>query len=309
MGIGNWMADTGNDKTRYGILCGISSYMMWGVLPIYWKLVGDVPAYEILAHRIIWSFALVAMIVALKGDISKLKDFFRDRKSLACIAGCSVLITFNWFLFIWCVNSGHIIESSLGYYINPLMSVFLGTFVLKEKLSAVQKAAIAIAATGVAAMVVIYGSFPWIPLALATSFGIYGLLKKKISLDSTAGLTVETLVTAPFALAFLLHLGANGTGAFGSSSSVTAVLMLSGVATAIPLLLFAEGAKNVKLSTMGFLQYISPTMSLFIGIFMYNEKLTQVNLIGFCFIWIALAVYSYSLLKPQRAQITIGKRE
>jgi len=295
----NGIIDAGNDKTKYGILCGLSSYMMWGVLPIYWKLVRDVPAYEILAHRIVWSFLLVGMMVALRGEGSKLKAIFRDRKSLACIAACSVLITFNWFLFIWCVNSGHIIESSLGYYINPLMSVFLGMTVLREKLSGLQKAAIAIAAAGVLAMVAIYGSFPWIPLALAASFGVYGLIKKKVALDSVAGLTVETLVTAPFALAFLLHVGANGTGSFGSTAATTSVLMLSGIATAIPLLLFSEGAKNVKLTTMGFLQYISPTMSLLIGIFMYSEKLTQVNLIGFMFIWTALAVYSYSLLKPR----------
>jgi chloramphenicol-sensitive protein RarD len=294
--------DAGNDKTKYGLICGLSSYMIWGVLPIYWKLVKNVPAYEILAHRIFWSFVLVGMVVMLRGEHSKLKAIFRDRKSLACIAACSVLITFNWFLFIWCVNSGHIIESSLGYYINPLMSVFLGMTFLREKLNGMQKAAIAIAAAGVLAMVVIYGSFPWIPLALATSFGLYGLIKKKVALDSVAGLTVETLVTAPFALVFLLHANANGTGAFGSAAGTTFVLMLSGVTTAIPLLLFSEGAKNVKLSTMGFLQYVSPTMSLLIGVFMYNEKLTKVNLIGFLFIWTALAVYSYSLLKPRRAQ-------
>lgn len=290
-----------NDKTRYGMVCGLSSYMMWGVLPIFWKLVKDVPAYEILAHRILWSFIVMSMLVVFSGGLSKLAHILRDRRSMAYIAACSVLITFNWFLFIWCVNNGHIVESSLGYYINPLMSVFLGTVVLKEKLDASQKAAIAIAATGVIAMVAVYGSFPWIPLALAASFGVYGLLKKKVALDSTAGLTIETLITAPFALAFLAHLNANGSGVFGSTAVTTVILMLSGAVTAIPLLLFAEGAKQVKLSTMGFLQYVSPTISLVIGIFLYKERVTQVNMIGFCFIWAALAVYSYSLLRQQRA--------
>ncbi|MBP1743185.1 MAG: yojE [Firmicutes bacterium] len=291
-----------NDKTRYGLLCGISSYMMWGVLPVFWKLVQDVPAYEILAHRILWSFIVMSMLVVLSGGLSKLADILRDRRSMAYIAACSVLITFNWFLFIWCVNNGHIVESSLGYYINPLMSVFLGTVVLKEKLDASQKVAIAIAATGVIAMVVFYGSFPWIPLALASSFGVYGLLKKKVALDSMAGLTIETLITAPFALAFLAHLNTNGGGAFGSTAVTTVILMLSGAVTAMPLLLFAEGAKNVRLSTMGFLQYVSPTISLVIGIFLYKESVTQVNMIGFCFIWAALAVYSYSLLRPVRTK-------
>jgi len=289
-----------NDKTRYGLLCGVFSYIIWGVLPIFWKLIRDVPAYETLAHRILWSFVLVAILVLVRGDMAKLLDIMRDKRSLAYIAVCSLLITFNWFLFIWCVNNGHIVDSSLGYYINPLMSVFLGTFVLKERLDLGQKAAIAVAAAGVVTMIVVYGSFPWIPMSLAASFAVYGLLKKKIALDSSAGLAVETLITAPFALVFLSYLGISGNGAFGSSLFTTAILVLSGIVTAVPLLLFAEGAKLVKLSTIGFLQYISPTISLFIGIFLYNEKLTEANMIGLCFIWAALAVYSYSMLRPQR---------
>jgi len=289
-----------NDKTRYGLLCGVSSYMIWGVLPIFWKLIRDVPAYETLAHRILWSFILVAILVLVRGDMAKLMDILRDKRALAYITVCSVLITFNWFLFIWCVNNGHIVDASLGYYINPLMSVFLGTFVLKERLDIGQKAAIAVAAAGVLTMILVYGSFPWIPISLAASFAVYGLLKKKIALDSSAGLAVETLITAPFALAFLSYLSIGGNGAFGSSTFTTVILMLSGLVTAVPLLLFAEGAKLVKLSTIGFLQYISPTISLFIGIFLYNEKLTEVNMIGLCFIWAALAVYSYSLLRLQR---------
>jgi len=289
-----------NDKTRYGLLCGVSSYMIWGVLPIFWKLIRDVPAYETLAHRILWSFILVAILVLVRGDMVKLLDILRDKRSLAYIAVCSLLITFNWFLFIWCVNNGHIVDSSLGYYINPLMSVFLGTFVLKERLNIGQKAAIVVAAAGVLTMILVYGSFPWIPISLASSFAVYGLLKKKIALDSSAGLAVETLITAPFALGFLSYLSIGGNGAFGSSTFTTAILILSGLVTAVPLLLFAEGTKLVKLSTIGFLQYISPTISLFIGIFLYNEKLTEANMIGLCFIWAALAIYSYSLLRLQR---------
>jgi len=293
------------DRINYGIICGAASYLLWGILPIFWKFLQGTPADEILAHRILWSFALVLIIIFAKREWGKFLALLRDRKSMAYIAACSIMITFNWFLFIWCVNNNHIIESSLGFYINPLMSVLLGTVVLKEKLNGYQKAAIFIAAAGVLAMIAVYGSFPWIPLALATSFGVYGLFKKKVNVDPTVGLATETLVTAPFAAGYIIWLGSSGTGVFGASAAITILLLFAGVVTAIPLMLFAEGARNIKLSTMGFLQYLSPTISLIIGILLYNEQLTQVNMIGLGFIWLALAVYSYSVLKPQRKALSI----
>jgi len=291
------------EKTNYGIICGIASYLLWGILPIFWKFLQGTPADEILAHRILWSFAFVLIIIFARRDWGNFLALLSDRKSMAYLTACSMMITFNWFLFIWCVNNNHIIEASLGFYINPLMSVILGTAVLKEKLNSYQKAAIFIAATGVLAMLVVYGSFPWIPLALATSFGVYGLFKKKINVEPTVGLAAETLVTAPFAAGYIIWLGSNGTGAFGGSAAITILLLFAGVVTAIPLMLFAEGARYIKLSTLGFLQYLSPTISLIIGILLYNEQLTQVNMIGFGFIWLALAVYSYSVLRPQRASV------
>lgn len=293
------------DRINYGMICGAASYMLWGILPIFWKFLQGTPADEILAHRILWSFVFVLLIIFAKKDWRKFLALLRDRRSMAYIAACSIMITFNWFLFIWCVNNNHIIDSSLGFYINPLMSILLGTAVLKEKLNGYQKAAISIAATGVLSMIVVYGSFPLIPLALATSFGVYGLFKKKISVEPTVGLAAETLVTAPFAAGYIIWLSRNGTGAFGGSVTITILLLFAGVVTAIPLMLFAEGARYIKLSTLGFLQYLSPTISLIIGILLYNEQITQVNMIGFGFIWLALAVYSYSVLKPQRKALSI----
>jgi chloramphenicol-sensitive protein RarD len=291
------------NKENYGIFCGAMSYVLWGVLPVYWKIINSVPAYEILAHRILWSFVFVASIVIFKGNLNKITNIFKDKKCMLYISLCSILISLNWFLYIWSVTSGHILEASLGYYINPLMSVLLGTFVLKEKLNRYQYAALMISGTGVLLMIVIYGSFPWIPILLSTSFALYGLFKKMIPADSSLGLAVETLIMAPLALTFIGFMQFSGRGALGTSVTVTVVLVLSGVVTAIPLLLFAEGTKTVKLSTMGFLQYISPTISLIIGVFMFNEHFTKVNIIGFGFIWVALAVYSYSLLKPQNISV------
>lgn len=294
----------GNSE-KYGLFCGAMSYMLWGVLPIYWKVIDMVPAYEILAHRIVWSFVFVGSIVIFKGNLSKVKNIFNDKKSLMFITLCSIFISFNWFLYIWSVTTGHILEASLGYYINPLMSVLLGAFVLKEKLSQYQYAALIISGIGVLLMIVIYGSFPWIPLVLATSFALYGLFKKMISIDSSLGLTIETMIMAPLAVAFIAYMQFNGRGAMGNSVSITVLLIFSGVVTAIPLLLFAEGTKTVKLSTMGFLQYLSPTISLVVGVFIFNEHFTKVNIIGFGFIWFALAVYSYSILKPQNVTYNI----
>jgi len=295
------ISNVDGNKERYGIMCGVIAYVLWGGLPIYWKIIDMVPAYEILAHRILWSFVFVVLIVLFKGNLNKMVIIFKDKKCLMYIALCSILISFNWFLYIWSVTSGHIVDASLGYYINPLMSVLLGTFVLKEKLNQYQYAALIISVIGVLLMIVLYGNFPWIPIMLSVSFALYGLCKKMISADSSVGLAIETLIMTPLALAFLCFLQFNGKGFLGSSAVTTVLLILSGVVTAIPLLFFAEGAKSIKLSTLGFLQYLSPTISLIIGVFMYNEHFTQVNIIGFGFIWIALIVYSYSILKPQNA--------
>jgi chloramphenicol-sensitive protein RarD len=288
-----------NDEKR-GITYGAMAYILWGLLPIYWKVIKTVPAKEILAHRIVWSFVFIYLILLLSGSSSKIKSILKNRKCMIYIIICSVLISINWFTYIWAVNSGHIVDASLGYYINPLMSVLLGMLVLKEKLNASQYIALIIAALAVILMIAIYGSIPWISLALAISFALYGLCKKMVSAEATVGLAIETLMLAPLALIFLIYLGFNGTSSYGGTFSVTVLLSFSGIATATPLLFFAKSSKNIKLSTLGFLQYISPTISLIIGLFIYKEHFSQVDILGFGLTWVALIIYSSSILKKNK---------
>lgn len=284
-------------KNNHGVIYGIIAYTLWGLLPLYWKILKAVPAYEILAHRVIWSFGFVLLIVIVTGNRNEILNILKDKKCMMYIIMCSILISVNWYIYIWSVNSNHIVEASMGYYINPLMSVLLGMIVLKEKLNVNQYIALGIAAFAVILLVIIYGSVPWVSLALAISFGLYGLCKKMVRAEATVGLAIETLILAPIALGFLLFTGFQGNGAFGSSSTVTILLALSGIATATPLIFFAKSAKQVKLSTLGFLQYISPTISLILGVFVYKEHFSLVDLLTFGLIWIALIIYSSSLLK------------
>jgi chloramphenicol-sensitive protein RarD len=293
-------SSTTSTRDNYGVLIGAMSYVLWGVLAIYWKLLKAVPAYEILAHRVLWSFIFVTAVVLAQGNWAKVKNVLKQKKLMTYIFFASICVSINWFLYIWAVTSGHILDSSLGYYINPLMSIFIGMLVLKEKLNKIQYVALITALVGVIAMVVLYGSIPWVSLGLAVSFALYGLFKKLASVEPIVSLTLETLIVAPVALVFLIIRQVQGYGAFGSSSSVTFLLAFAGIVTAVPLLLFAEGTRKVKLSTMGFLQYLTPTISLFIGVFVYKESFVAADLFKFGLIWISLAIYSYSLLKKQR---------
>ncbi|MCR4435679.1 MAG: EamA family transporter RarD [Clostridiales bacterium] len=284
-----------------GVIYGVSAYTLWGLLPLYWKLLTPVPADQILAHRIVWSFVFVAALLLFSGGLSHLLGIVKDKKKLLFISFCSVLITVNWFTYIWAVNSSHIVETSLGYYINPLMAVFLGMTVLKERLGIFQYIAFALAAAGVIILAVQYGKIPWISLVLATTFALYGLFKKLVAAESAAGLALETAVVTPLAVAYLAFKQVTGTAALGSVPPVTAVLLLcTGVATAVPLLWFAKGTKRTELSTMGFLQYISPTISLIIGVLIYKEQFTRTHLISFGFIWAALVVFSFSQVSAAR---------
>lgn len=296
----NDVSKTVFERNNYGILAGAMSYVLWGILPIYWKLLKAVPAYEILAHRILWSFIFVSAIMLAKGNWNKVTSILRQRNLMIYIFLASICVSINWFLYIWAVTSGHILDSSLGYYINPLMSVFIGMLVLKEKLDKIQYIALITALAGVIFMIFIYGSIPWISLGLATSFALYALCKKMASVESIVGLTIETLIIAPAAIIFLTVRHFQGYGSFGSSLSITFLLVFCGVVTAVPLLLFAEGTRNIKLSTMGFLQYFTPTISLFIGVVIYKEEFSHMDMLSFGFIWIALIIYSYSLLKKNR---------
>lgn len=291
-----------NNDVQMGIFYAGFSYFLWGLFPIYWKLLYHVNADEILANRIVWSFffMLVLLLVTRKWGafIQTLKSFRTNKKQLFALIIASLLISCNWFLYIWAVNTDQLIEASLGYYINPLVSVLLGMIVFREKLSPAQYLSFGMAIIGVLILTISYGRFPWISFILALSFGLYGLTKKMVKVDSTIGLTLETLVVTPVALCYLIYLFVNGSQSFLTVSLETDLLLMgAGAATAIPLLYFAKGAQRIPMSMLGFLQFIAPTLTLILGIFIYHEPFSKIQFISFFFIWTAITIYSISRTK------------
>lgn len=279
---------------KKGALYAAGAYIVWGLLPIYWKALQGVPALEILSHRIVWACLLTLAMVGGLGLWRQLGAALRRPRTVLIYATSALLLTGNWFIYIWAVNDGHIVETSLGYFINPLVNVLLGVLFLKERLRPAQTAAILTAGAGVLYLTVLYGAPPWIALSLAVSFGLYGLIRKTASLDSLVGLTLETLLIAPLALAFLVSQELAGAGAFPHAGLGTSLLLVaSGLVTAVPLLLFASGARQITLTTLGLLQYIAPSMQLLLGVALYGEALSPQRLVGFCLIWLALAIYSF----------------
>ncbi|WP_309089526.1 EamA family transporter RarD [Domibacillus sp.] len=290
------------DERKAGMIYTAGSYVIWGLIPIYWKLVSGVSAYEILANRVIWSFVFMILLLVLMRKFAPLgqvlKEITAHPKKAAALATASVLVSINWFVFIWAVNNNHIIETSMGYYINPLMSVLLGILVLKEALSKAQILSFILAACGVLIMTFSYGSFPWVSISLAVSFALYGLAKKMIRMDAAVGLTIETAVVTPIAVLYLAFLSSSGTLQLFSGSVQTDLLLIGGgVLTAVPLLLFGHGAQKIPLYLIGFLQYIAPTMTLLLGVFLYHEPFTPSQLLSFSFIWSALVVFTFAQLK------------
>ncbi|MBD1372867.1 EamA family transporter RarD [Hazenella sp. IB182357] len=292
---------------RKGVIYTTFSYLMWGLLPLYWKMIEHVSSLEILAHRLIWSFVFVFLILTLTSGLSSLWKtickLFKDHKSLWLLLIAAILITINWFTYIWAVNHDAILEASLGYYINPLVSVLLGYLFLKERMNALQTLATIIAGIGVLFSTVQHGEFPWIALILAISFGLYGLAKKLLAVGPLHGLTLETLVILPASLLYLFYLIINGDSQFIHGDWVT-ILLLSGagIVTAVPLLLFAKGAQMIPLYMIGFLQYIAPTISFMIGVFLYQEPFSSTQLITFSCIWIALALFVLSHTRQVHAK-------
>ena len=282
-----------SEKT--GIIYAILSYALWGILPLFWKALKQINAGEILASRILWSFVFLSLILLIVGGLRDLKNAFYNTKTLLGVFLGSLLITINWFVYIWAVNSNHVIETSLGYYINPLLTVFLGIIVLHERIDKWQIFSLLLGLLGVIVITVQYGKIPWIALLLAISFGLYGLVKKLSNLTSIIGLTMETMMIAPVALGFVVYKHVEGTSSLIALPwNVLILVVLSGVVTAIPLLLFAQGAKCVPLSTLGFIQYLSPSIGLLLGVFLFKEDFTRVDFISFGLIWLALGIYSFS---------------
>lgn len=286
-------------EQQAGVLYAAFSYILWGVLPIYWKLLHHVNADEILANRVFWSFFFIAAVLFAnrkwKLFTGTLRGLSKNKKQFTALAAASMLISINWFIYIWAVNTDQMIEASLGYYINPLVSVFLGMVFLKERLTVLQYVSFMLAAIGVLIMTVSYGQIPWIALSLAISFGLYGLAKKLIKVDSSVGLALETLVVMPLAGIYIGYLFTEGTNSLFAGSWTTSLLLAgAGAATAVPLLFFAKGAQRIPLATLGILQYIAPTLTLILGVFVYHETFSSVHLLAFTFIWSALILYSLS---------------
>lgn len=286
---------------RTGALAAGVCYFAWGLVPLYWKQLASVHPVELIAHRHVWSLVLVLGLVLAQGKFGEVRAALGSRRSVGLNFLSATLLTANWLIYVWGVNTGHVIECSLGYFLVPLVNVALGRWVLHEHLRRLQWIAIAGAATGVAVMMWQLGRPPWIALALAGTWGGYGLLRKKSPLGSLTGLTVETLLLAPLAVGFLLWQHHTGAGALGRADALTQGLVLSaGVITAIPLLLFAFGARRIRLSTMGLLQYLAPTVQFALGVWVYHEPFSRERLIGFLFIWAGLALYTADNLWAQR---------
>ncbi|GAP63211.1 chloramphenicol-sensitive protein RarD [Ardenticatena maritima] len=277
---------------RKGIVYAFLAYVLWGLFPLYWKQLDGVPATQLIGHRIIWSFIFLVALFALRGQLAHLHTLLRNRRIVLIYGGAAVLIALNWLIFVWAVNAGYIVETSLGYFINPLLSVLLGMLVLKEQLRGWQWVAIGLATLGVGYLTLSYGRLPWIALALAGSFGVYGLVTKIAPLDALDGLTLETGLLFIPALAFLLLEESAGRGAFGHAGLVATLFMAgTGVVTAVPLLLFGAAARRIPLSTVGILQYLAPTLQFLIGVLIYAELFHRQHLIGYSCVWLALAIF------------------
>ncbi|WP_164667508.1 EamA family transporter RarD [Virgibacillus doumboii] len=296
-----------NQSSKQGIIYTALAYILWGFLPIYWKLVSQFPAGEILAHRILWSFVfMIAIVVVLRKwhpFIKECKVILKDKKKLTGISLASVIISINWLTYIWAVNNDHVIQASLGYYINPLVSILLGMIVLKETLTRRQLLSFILAAVGVINLTFSFGVFPWVSLLLAFSFGLYGLLKKTVDISAMFGLTIETMIITPIALIYLLFIQGSSFAVNTMFSGIGLLLFGAGIATAVPLLLFASGAKQIPLTMVGFLQYFAPTIMLILGVFVYDETFSQAHLISFGLIWIALIIFMGAAhRRPSRVQ-------
>jgi chloramphenicol-sensitive protein RarD len=290
------------DERRLGVLSGLAAYSLWGLFPLYFPLLEPAGGLEIVAHRVLWSLVFVAVLLTVVRRWAMIRATFRDRRSLLILAGAALLICGNWLVFVYGVNSGQVVETSLGYFINPLVSVLLGVVVFSERLRPLQWTAVGIAAVAVAVLTIDYGRPPWIALALAVTFGLYGLMKKLVRVDAVPGLFVETALVALPAAAVLGVLHAGGNGTFGAEGPAHAFLLVSsGVATAVPLLLFAAAARRIPLSTVGLLQYLTPLMQLAIGVFVYDEPMPPARLAGFVIVWVALAVFTVDSLRHARA--------
>lgn len=290
-------------KTSKGFAAAAAAFAIWGVFPLYFHPLHQISVFQVIAHRVVWSCVFVLVWMAMRGELSTLRATLVNCSVVWRLAVTATLLTINWSVYVWAVLNGHVVEASLGYFINPLVNVLLGVALLSETLTRAQWTAVALAATGVAYLTIVAGSVPWIALTLAFSFGTYGLIRKVVKVEALPGLATETLVLLPFAAVFLLWCESAGTGALGHAGPAVALLLIgSGPLTAIALFLFAYGARLLPYSTVGVLQYIAPTLQLACGMFAFHERFERTRAIGFALIWAALLIYAGEGLWLSRKQ-------
>ena len=291
-----------DQHARAGVLFAIVAYSMWGFAPMYFKLLAYMPATEILVHRIVWSGVVLLLLVALRNQWPKIKAAIKSRKIMLILLAAGLLLGTNWLLFIWAVNNDQLLEASLGYYINPLFNILFGRLFLAERLRPMQKGAVVFAISGVAIAVAGLGYLPWIALVLAISFSLYGLLRKKVAVDSMPGLFIETAMMLPAALVYWLLFAGESSNMLSNSAYTNVLLILAGVVTTAPLLCFTAAARRIQYSTLGFFQYIGPSIMFILAVFFYQEPLDKARLITFGFVWTGLAIFCWDSFRHFRQQ-------
>ena len=288
-------------KNKLGLLFGISAYSLWGAFPLYWPLLEPANPLEIVSHRAVWTLVFCFIVLAATKALKSTLATLRRPKIAAKLFSTSLLISINWLVYIWATNNGHVVEASLGYYINPLIIIGFGVILLKEKMRPLQWTAVTIASIGVLVLTIDYGRLPWIALALAVSWGSYGLIKKQLGLGALEGLAIETFISAFFYLGYLIYIGNRGTGQFGHHWGLTLLLMSAGAVTAIPLLLFNGSATRLPFTTIGLLQYITPTLQFSVGVWIRHEDMPTARWVGFLIIWVSLTTLAIDLVRSGRA--------
>jgi chloramphenicol-sensitive protein RarD len=282
-----------NKSVKAGVLFALAAYFIWGIAPIYFKLLVDIPALEIVVHRIIWSVVVLILLVVASGQMLKVRVAIRDYKILIILLISGLLLAINWLVFIWAVNNDRLLDASLGYYINPLVNIFLGRVFLSERFRVLQQLSVVLAVVGVAILVLGYGQVPWVSLVLASSFGVYGLLRKQVGVDSLPGLLIETAMMLPFAIIYWIWFAGPVSNLFTNTFDINFLLLFLGIMTTVPLLCFTAAARRIQYSTLGFFQYIGPSLMFLLAVFIYQEPLSVNRLMTFAFVWGGLLLFSF----------------
>ncbi|MFA3791420.1 EamA family transporter RarD [Aliiglaciecola sp. SL4] len=288
---------------KVGVVLAVAAYAMWGFAPLYFKLLMIMPAPEILVHRVIWSALLLVILVLGFKQLGKVQSALKNPRVIKILLISGLLLAGNWLLFIWAVNNDHLLDASLGYYINPLLNVFLGRIFLGERLRRMQKVAVGIALIGVLILLFSYGELPWIALLLASSFGIYGLLRKQVAVDSLPGLLIETMMMLPFAIVYWVFFASQMSNMFSNEMDLNVLLIGAGIITTAPLLCFTGAARRIRYSTLGFFQYIGPSIMFILAVYLFGEPLHEARLVTFGFVWLALIIFSFDSYRAYRKSL------